>query len=155
MVLVDDEPKSGKSRQIDLDSKTLAALKAHKAALAREKLASPLPAFNEAGLLFVNADGTTLHPDYLSRRLRKLADGTELPRIRLHDLRHTHASLLLAAGVPVHVVSQRLGHKDPAFAMRIYGHLLPRQQRDAAELVAGMVVAAQAADWQSRQQNGR
>jgi len=66
--------------------------------------------------------------------------------IRLHDLRHTHASLLLAAGVPVHVVAQRLGHADPGFTMRVYGHLLPRQQRDAAELVAGMVVVAQAAD---------
>jgi integrase len=144
--LVDGEPKSGKSRPVDLDAETLAALKAHKAALARERLASPLPSFNRAGLLFVNADGTAVHPDYLSRRFRKPLDGTTLPRIRLHDLRHTHASLLLAAGVPVHVVAQRLGHADPGFTMRVYGHLLPRQQRDAAELVAGMVVAAQAAD---------
>ena len=85
--------------------------------------------------------GAALHPDYLSRRFRKLVAGTTLPMIRLHDLRHTHASLLLAAGVPVHVVSQRLGHADPHFTMRVYGHLLPHQQRDAAELVAGMMVA--------------
>lgn len=141
VALVDGEPKSGKSRMVDLDAQTLAILKSHKARLAREKLASPLPTFNEAGLLFVNEDGTPLHPDYLSRRYRRLADGVEVPSIRLHDLRHTHASLLLAAGVPVHVVSQRLGHQDPGFTMRVYGHLLPRQQRDAAELVAGMVVA--------------
>ena len=144
--VVDGEPKGGKSRPVDLDLATLAVLKAHKATLAREKLASPLPSFNRAGLLFVMEDGTALHPDYLSRRFRKLTDGTDLPRIRLHDLRHTHASLLLAAGVPVHVVSQRLGHADPGFTMRVYGHLLPRQQRDAAELVAGMVVVAQTAD---------
>jgi len=144
--VVDGEPKSGKSRQVDLDAATLATLKAHKATLAREKLASPLPSFNRAGLLFVMEDGTKLHPDYLSRRFRKLADGTKLPRIRLHDLRHSHASLLLAAGVPVHVVAQRLGHADPGFTMRVYGHLLPRQQRDAAELVAGMVAVAQTAD---------
>ena len=144
--VVDGEPKSGKPRPVDLDAATLAALKAHKAKLAREKLASPLPSFNRAGLLFVMEDGTALHPDYLSRRYRKLADGMDLPCIRLHDLRHTHASLLLAAGVPVHVVAQRLGHADPGFTMRVYGHLLPRQQRDAAELVAGMVVVAQAAD---------
>ena len=144
--VVDGEPKSGKSRPVDLDAETLATLKGHKATLAREKLASPLPSFNRAGLLFVMEDGTKLHPDYLSRRFRKLADGTDLPRIRLHDLRHTHASLLLAAGVPVHVVAQRLGHADPGFTMRVYGHLLPRQQRDAAELVAGMVVVAQTAD---------
>ena len=144
--VVDGEPKSGKSRPVDLDAETLATLKAHKAALAREKLASPLPSFNRAGLLFVMEDGAKLHPDYLSRRFRKLADGTKLPRIRLHDLRHSHASLLLAAGVPVHVVAQRLGHADPGFTMRVYGHLLPRQQRDAAELVAGMVTVAQTAD---------
>lgn len=144
--LVDGEPKSGKSRPVDLDAATLAVLRAHKATLARQKLASPLPSFNRAGLLFVNADGTAIHPDYLSRRFRKLAADAKLPAIRLHDVRHTHASLLLAAGVPVHVVSQRLGHADPGFTMRVYGHLLPRQQRDAAELMAKQVDAAQAAD---------
>ena len=144
--LVDGEPKSGKARPVDLDAVTLAALKMQKKTLARERLASPLPAFNRAGLLFVDEAGGALHPDYLSRRFRKLVAGTELPTIRLHDLRHTHASLLLAAGVPVHVVSQRLGHSDPGFTMRVYGHLLPRQQRDAAELVAGMVISGQGAD---------
>jgi len=137
--LIDGEPKSGKSRPVDLDAVTLAVLKAQKKTLAKEKLASPLPAFNRAGLLFVDVAGEPLHPDYLSRRFRKVVDAAELPAIRLHDLRHTHASLLLAAGVPVHVVSQRLGHADPGFTMRVYGHLLPRQQRDAAELVAKMV----------------
>ncbi len=146
MRLVDGEPKSGKARPVDLDGATLAALKVQKKTLAKERLASPLPAFNRAGLLFVSEDGAALHPDYLSREFRRLVAGTKLPVIRLHDLRHSHASLLLAAGVPVHVVSQRLGHADPGFTMRVYGHLLPRQQRDAAELVAGMVTVAQAAD---------
>ncbi len=145
--LVGGEPKSGKARPVDLDAATMKVLKAHKASLARERLASPVPSFNPDGLLFVAEDGTPLHPDYLSRRFRKLVSGVkDLPVIRLHDLRHTHASLLLAAGVPVHVVSQRLGHSDPGFTMRVYGHLLPRQQRDAAELVAGTVAAAQTSD---------
>ena len=70
----------------------------------------------------------------------------DLPAIRFHDLRHTHTSHLLAAGVPVNVVSQRLGHSNPAFTLHIYGHLFPRQQCDAAGLVASMLRATQSAD---------
>ena len=57
---------------------------------------------------------------------------TGLPRIRLHDLRHTHASHLLLAGVNVKVVSERLGHSSPAFTMTVYQHVLPGMQADAA-----------------------
>jgi integrase len=86
-------------------------------------------------------DGTPLHPDWLTRAFRRLEKTTDLPAIRLHDLRHTHASHLLAAGVPVHVVSQRLGHQDAGFTLRQHAHLLPRQQREAADLVAGLLTA--------------
>ena len=141
MQLLDGEPKSG-DRTIDLDAATFAALKTHTAALAREKLAFPGAPFNRAGLLFVDEVGQPLHPEYLTRRFRTLIKGTDLPRIRLHDLRHTHASQLLAAGVPVHVASQRLGHQDPGFTLRAYAHLLPRQQLAAAELLAGLVADA-------------
>lgn len=63
---------------------------------------------------------------------RRLVDKSTLPRIRLHDLRHTHASILLKAGVPVKVVSERLGHSSPAFTMTVYQHVLPGMQSDAA-----------------------
>lgn len=139
--LVDGEPKSEKGhRCIDLDEATCAALKAHKAAQGREKLAFAGD-YNKTGLVFVAEDGTPLHPDWLTRAFRRLEKATDLPAIRLHDLRHTHASHLLAAGVPVHVVSQRLGHQDAGFTLRQYAHLLPRQQREAAELVAGLMMA--------------
>jgi len=59
---------------------------------------------------------------------------SELPRIRLHDLRHTHATILLKAGVPVKVVSERLGHSSPAFTMTAYQHVVPGMQADAARL---------------------
>jgi integrase len=59
--------------------------------------------------------------------------------IRLHDLRHTHATLLLLAGVPVHVVSERLGHASPVITMQVYAHVLPGSQREAAELFASLV----------------
>jgi integrase len=59
--------------------------------------------------------------------------------IRFHDLRHTHATLLLKAGVPVHVVAQRLGHSSPALTLSIYSHVLPRQQSAAAAAFARLV----------------
>jgi integrase len=62
-----------------------------------------------------------------------------LPKIRLHDVRHTHATLALRAGVPVKVISDRLGHEDPAFTMKRYAHVIPGMQAEAAELVGALV----------------
>ena len=59
-----------------------------------------------------------------------------LPRIRLHDLRHTHATIALRAGIPVKVISERLGHENPAFTMKQYAHVLPGMQAKAAALIA-------------------
>jgi integrase len=70
---------------------------------------------------------------------RVMAAGAALPVIRLHDLRHTHATLLLAKGVPVKVVSERLGHATPVIILQVYAHVLPGSQRDAAELFASLV----------------
>ena len=60
--------------------------------------------------MFCRADGSPIHPDRFSQVFDLLVKRSGLPRIRLHDLRHTHATLLLKAGVPVKVVSERLGH---------------------------------------------
>ena len=62
-----------------------------------------------------------------------------LPRIRLHDLRHTHATIALQAGVPVKVIAERLGHEDPAFTMKQYAHVIPGMQANAARLIADTV----------------
>ena len=59
--------------------------------------------------------------------------------ITFHGLRHTSASLLLGAGVPVHVVSQRLGHKDATVTMAVYAHVLPGQQQSAAEQLGALL----------------
>ena len=60
-------------------------------------------------------------------------------RFRLHDLRHTHATLALKAGVPVKVVSERLGHESPAFTLKHYAHVIPGMQAAAAAAVAEFV----------------
>lgn len=62
-----------------------------------------------------------------------------LPVIRLHDLRHTHATILLTARVPVHVVSQRLGHASAVVTMTLRAHVLPGSQREAAGTFARLI----------------
>jgi len=63
---------------------------------------------------------------------RSYANRAGVPRIRLHDVRHTHGTLLIKAGVPVKVVSERLGHGNPAFTIDTYQHVLPGMQAEAA-----------------------
>ena len=65
--------------------------------------------------------------------------GSEKPHIRFHDLRHTHASLLVAAGNPVKVVSERLGHAHPSFTIHTYQHLLPGMSAEAAHRFADLI----------------
>lgn len=63
------------------------------------------------------------------------------PRIRFHDLRHTHASPAMQAGVPAKVVSERLGHATVAFALDVHSHTIPALHEEAAELVASLLAA--------------
>lgn len=69
--------------------------------------------------------------DHLSAMLEKAS----LPRVRVHDLRHTYASHLIADGVPLPVVAKQLGHASPAITMQVYAHMVPGQQREAADAI--------------------
>ena len=69
-----------------------------------------------------------------------LGNAFPIPRVTLDALRHTHATLLLAAGVPLHVVSRRLGHASEAFTAQVYAHVLPQQGEQAAAAFAALVV---------------
>lgn len=91
------------------------------------------------GLVFSRPEGAPLHPDFFSQSFERLATKSGLPVIRLHDLRHTHATLLLRAGVPVKVVSERLGHASPAFTMTVYQHVLPGMQAEAATTFGDLI----------------
>ena len=70
---------------------------------------------------------------------RKALGEDQLPRIRLHDLRHTHATLLLAAGEPVKVVSERLGHASATITLTVYQHVHPGMGRQAADRFAALL----------------
>ncbi len=94
-------------------------------------------------IFFCNIFGEPLFPDTPTALMSKLQAAyrgdVPVPRIRLHDLRHTHATLLLRAGVPVHVVAARLGHSDPSVTLRVYAHVLGEQATGAAGAFAAMV----------------
>ena len=80
-----------------------------------------------------------MHPHSISQAFERVARNARLPLIRFHDLRHTHATLLIKEGVPVKVVSERLGHATTAFTIETYQHVLPGMQADAANLFAELI----------------
>jgi integrase len=92
--------------------------------------------------MFTNTVGEPIHPESITQLFDRQVARFALPRIRFHDLRHTHASLLVAAGTPIKVVSERLGHANPGFTMATYQHLLPGMGATAARHFAALLAAA-------------
>ena len=138
---VEGSTKSGRERTISIDADTVAHLVRHHEEQELER--------SVAGASWVDDDhvfrqelGLPMFPDSPTALMAKLlrqhnehavsTGGVPLPHIRLHDLRHLHATLLLKAGVPVHVVAHRLGHADPAITLRVYAHVLDDQASHAA-----------------------
>ena len=136
--VVDSSPKSGRGRAVALDAGTVAKLREHRKRQLEERLAWG-PAYADGDYVFCRKDGTPYAPDYVTRAFRDAIKRAEVPRIRLHDLRHSWASLALAAGVNPKVVSERLGHATVSFTLDVYSHVLPGVQEDAAEKVAALV----------------
>jgi integrase len=133
-------PKTAKGRRsVALDSATVGVLRAHRVAMLEERLSLGLGAPAEDGLVFTDLDGTALHPVGFSERFDRLVKAAGARRIRLHDLRHTHATLALAAGVHPKVVSERLGHSSVSITLDLYSHSIPALEEEAAEKVAALV----------------
>ena len=108
-------------RCIDIDDGTLTVLARWRRRLYRDGLVH-----GPDDWMFLNTSGRFLNPESVSQLFSRIVKRTPgLPRIRFHDLRHTHASLLVAAGVPIKVVSERLGHAHPAFTMHTYSTCSP------------------------------
>lgn len=93
--------------------------------------------------MFTREDGAPWQPDRVTRLFDRAVAAVDVPRIRLHDLRHTWATLALRAGVHPKVVQERLGHSTISITMDTYSHALPDMQESAAELVAALVDGAQ------------
>jgi integrase len=103
--------------------------------------------------VFSTAWGEPIHPDTVSSLMTILINANNepeggetlddpLPHARLHDLRHIHATTLLLAGVPVHVVAARLGHADPSITLRVYAHVIRDQLAEAADVFARAIASA-------------
>ena len=92
--------------------------------------------------MFTSVDGRPVHPNAFSQLFKSHVASLPVPQIRLHDLRHTHATLALAAGHNAKVVSERLGHWSVAFTLQTYAHVLPGMQEALADDVSQLVAAA-------------
>ena len=130
-------PKSYRGRTVDLDQATVEKLREHRERQLQE--AAETWRWEDSGYVFTKKDGSPLDPNTLTRTFCWIADHSDLPRIRLHDLRHTHASIAVKAGVPIGVVSERLGHASPEFTLHRYSHVMPGMQREAADKIARAV----------------
>ena len=143
--LIYGTPKTAKGRRsIALDSVTLASLQAHRQRQDEDKRRIGARYKNE-DLVFANSEtGGPIHPDYFSQYFDRTVAKLEVPRIRLHDLRHTHASLGLAAGIQPKVMSERLGHATVAFTQDVYMHVIPHLHEEAADQMASLIFDVEA-----------
>jgi integrase len=129
-------PKSGRARTVAL---------AHTISQAQEllKLGVRLP---DEHFVCAHADGQMMQPTWITREWARLIRGTHLPAYRSHDLRHAHATHLLASGAHPKVASERLGHSKIGITLDLYSHVMPGMQEDAAARVDAALQAAKNAN---------
>lgn len=124
-------PKTASSyRQIRLPMLAVRALSMHRA---EQMKMSEVAGGGGDGWVCAHPDGTPLQPDSVTTNHRRVLRRSGIPHCRFHDLRHTVVTLLTEAGVPIHVVAELLGHSSVATTQGVYGHVLPRQRKQAAD----------------------
>lgn len=132
-------PKTAKGwRDVALDPATVAALRQHRAHQLHERLRLG-QGYHDQDLVICQLDGQPLHPKRLSYYFEKAIKAADLPRIRLHDLRHTHATLALKAGIHPRIVQERLGHANITVTLNTYSHVDHDLQAAAAQQIAELV----------------
>jgi integrase len=127
-------PKSGKGRTVALSETVAAELRAYRIKRAQEmlKLGAGL---SDDDLVIAHEDGSQITPIYVSQQWGRLIAKTPLARLRFHDLRHAHATHMLANGVHPKVASERLGHSKVGITLDLYSHVIPGMQAEAAATV--------------------
>ena len=137
-----DAKSDDSERTIALDTRTITVLQGHRRRQAEQRLAAG-PGWSiddqDRELVFTRPDGTAIPPKRASQLFTRHVDAAGLPRIGVHGLRHTWATLALRAGVPIKVVSERIGHADPAVTMQVYAHALEGDDATAAETTAAAI----------------
>jgi integrase len=135
----ESEPKTAKSRRsVALDPLTITVLRQHRDRQLEERGAAG-PAWTESGHVFVREDGEPYHPQRIAQLFQRATRQAGLPPIRLHDLRHTSATLALSAGIHPKVVQERLGHSYIAITLDTYSHVVQGMQAEAATRVAELI----------------
>lgn len=135
-------PKTHRSRRaVALPPLAVDALRTHRAEQAAERLAIGSN-YNDNGLVCPAPGGSPWRPDVFSASFTKAIRRMDIRQVRFHDLRHSHATHLLRAGVHPKVVSERLGHSSVGITLDTYSHVLPGMQQDAVKLIDAALVAA-------------
>jgi integrase len=134
-------PKSGKGRTVALASIVVDELRAYRVKRAQELLRLGV-GLSEDDLVIAHADGSIVQPIYISQLWARTIRTTKLPHLRFHDLRHAHATHLLANGVHPKVASERLGHSKVGITLDLYSHVIPGMQEDAAAMVDAALKSA-------------
>jgi integrase len=135
------EPKTSRGkRSVPLDAETIAALREHRKRQLEERLAAS--DYRDTDLVFCQPLGQPLHPSRFSKTFARLVREAGVRPIRLHDVRHTWATLALQAGVHPKVVSEILGHASVSFTLDRYSHAVPSLSKDATSQVADVINGA-------------
>ena len=135
--IVIQPPKTKKGRRaIALDLDTVSVLKAHRVRQLEHRL-QLADIWEDQGLVFPGHEGRPLDPSVLTHTFQRLVKKAGISRVRLHDLRHFHASLLLKEGTHPKVVQERLGHATISITLDTYNHVIPSLQAEAADVFAG------------------
>jgi len=141
LVLQEDTKSRSSKRNISLTDDAIRELKAHKRRQAQEKLAMG-EAYQNLNLCFCKEDGSYLRPENFVKVFQQQLESAGLPKVRLHDLRHGHASLLLQRGIPAKMVQERLGHSSITMTLNLYSHVTPEMAKTAAASLNGLMAMA-------------
>ena len=135
--------KNHSIRNVSLDAMTVDALRHHRSRMV-ERAALTDASLDHSAFVFSNDHDSSspIVPDTFSRAWISLRDKTGLEGVRLHDLRHFQATMLLRSGVPVKNVSRRIGHRDAATTLNVYAHALADDDRVSADLVGDLLSPA-------------
>jgi integrase len=132
----------GSVRMVDLGDTAIALLRKHRAAEREKalKLGPGVTCGQDDSTIFTNQVGKPMDAGGLKRTWKRIVKKANVERVRFHDLRHASATYMLSGGMPLQVVSQRLGHTRTSTTTDVYAHVLPGMGRQAAELLENLMV---------------
>ena len=133
-------PKTKRGRRnITLPSEAIAVLRAHKIKALELRLALGMGPITATTLVFATVEGELIRPRNLTKAWSRVRSAHKLPAVSFHAFRHSHASMLIRAGVDILTISRRLGHSKAAITLDCYGHLIEGADAAAAKAIEGLL----------------